>query len=139
MAVPHCKQRLPQAALLIPPAACLLQERAAKEHDAAAVTQLRMIGFQEQITMLQEELTKLAPEAAVLTHQRDTLQSEVGSSTSPQRGWPGQPACHPGACSASALSWIRCDSIAAVHLTSHLLQLPIRQQSPSTSTASTLM
>ena len=41
-----------------------------------------MIGFQEQITMLQEELTKLAPEAAVLTHQRDTLQSEVGSSNS---------------------------------------------------------
>ena len=31
--------------------------------------------------MLQEELTKLAPEAAVLTHQRDTLQSEVGSTT----------------------------------------------------------
>ena len=76
--VPHGKQRLPQAASLISPAACLLQERAAKEHDAAAVTQLRMIGFQEQITMLQEELTKLAPEAAVLTHRRDTLQSEVG-------------------------------------------------------------
>ena len=79
MAVTHCKQQLPQAASLISPAACLLQERAAREHDAAAVTQLRMIGFQEQITMLQEELTKLAPEAAVLTHQRDTLQSEVGS------------------------------------------------------------
>lgn len=71
-------QCLPQAASLISPAACLVQERAAREHDAAAGTQLRMIGFQEQITMLQEELTKLAPEAAVLKHQRDTLQSEVG-------------------------------------------------------------